>query len=120
MGGNCNNCEEAGKPCTKHTEPVADCVPELLTAEPDKPPNKKKSTGKKKSEKRKATKSPETSPKAKPQAKSRCATQRSREEDLVFDLDEANEHVFGMSLPYLRYPWFFQDIIPATIWLTLT
>jgi hypothetical protein len=120
MEGNCNNCEEAGKPCTKHTEPVADCVPELQTAEPDKPPNKKKSTGKKKSEKRKAAKSPETNPKAKPQAKSRRVTQRPREEDLVFDLDEANEHVFGMSLPYLRYPWFFQDIIPATIWLTFT
>jgi hypothetical protein len=73
MEGDCTGCEQAKIPCTKHTEAVADCVPELLTAAPAEPVGalrKPVPVARKQPEKRKATKTPEVSPKAKPKRKS--------------------------------------------------
>jgi hypothetical protein len=59
--------------CIKHTEAVADCVPELLTAAPAKPggvPRKTIPIARKQTEKRKAIETPDVSPMAKPKGKS--------------------------------------------------
>jgi hypothetical protein len=112
MEDKCTNCEEAGTLCTKHTEPVADCAPKLLTvalADPDKQSQKKRSTGKKRSEKRKAVKSPDGSPKAKPKAKSRRKT-LAKEEEQANHVDEADERdQSGMS----KVPFCFLKLLDA-------
>jgi hypothetical protein len=83
--GACKHCVKQGLNCTKHTEPVSDCVPELLTGVHPQPykstprATRAGTTSKQDRGKRKATQSPSASPNSKPVVK-RAAAAADREE----------------------------------------
>ncbi|CAN9299069.1 unnamed protein product [Alternaria alternata] len=83
--GACKHCVKQGLNCTKHTEPVSDCVPELLTGVHPQPykstprATRAGTTSKQDRGKRKATQSPSASPNSKPVVK-RAAAAADRED----------------------------------------
>ncbi|KAG9189441.1 hypothetical protein G6011_06309 [Alternaria panax] len=104
--GACKHCMKQGFECTKHTEPVSDCVPELLTGvplQPYKSAPKATRTGtvaKQDKGKRKATESPSASPNSKPVVK-RAAAAARKERRAIIGLNDKAVHPRVLDKPQL-------------------
>lgn len=94
IDGACKNCAQHGLACVKHTEPVADCAPELLKGAPPQayksaPRSSRAGTSVQDDKgKRKATGSPDAGPNSKPVAK-RAAAVRGEKRTVTGPGDKA-------------------------------
>ncbi|KAF7677844.1 hypothetical protein GT037_004703 [Alternaria burnsii] len=90
----CKHCVKQGLKCTKHTEPMSDCVPELLTGVHPRPykstprATRAGTTSKRDRGKRKATQSPSASPNSKPFVKRSAAVADREERRAIVEPDD--------------------------------